>query len=199
VETKLCRTCGQVKSVADFQRRGEKWQPRCRACQKIAARRWYVGRTPEQEEAKRTRERGWYDRLTPEQQEARRQYDRSRMRHLDPSFIDYQRQWNKDHPGPAQARGNRRRARRRGAVGFHTSDEWKALQAAHGGLCAYCRLRPGVTKDHIVPLSRGGSDWIENIAPACRSCNARKRDLSVRDFVNEIQRRQSPEWRGLER
>jgi hypothetical protein len=79
----------------------------------------------------------------------------------------------------------RRRARRRGAVGFHTSDEWKALQAAHGGLCAYCRLRPGVTKDHIVPLSRGGSDWIENIAPACRSCNARKRDLSVRDFVNE--------------
>jgi 5-methylcytosine-specific restriction endonuclease McrA len=45
----------------------------------------------------------------------------------------------------------------------------------HGFACAYCG-KTGVilTKDHVRPISRGGSDGIENIAPACSSCNSSK-------------------------
>lgn len=45
--------------------------------------------------------------------------------------------------------------------------------------CAYCgdvHLR-GLTRDHIIPTSKGGGDIWQNVASACRSCNARKRDL----------------------
>ncbi|WP_408056991.1 HNH endonuclease [Streptomyces changanensis] len=38
-------------------------------------------------------------------------------------------------------------------------------------LCALCNSRPATTADHIVPLSRGGTNDIENLRPACGPCN----------------------------
>jgi 5-methylcytosine-specific restriction endonuclease McrA len=57
-----------------------------------------------------------------------------------------------------------------------------AVVGRDGGGCAYCRVPTvpgdsgprGRTLDHIVPLSKGGKDEIENVCCVCRSCNARK-------------------------
>ena len=46
-----------------------------------------------------------------------------------------------------------------------------------GRLCMYCgREFPeyGLTREHVVPLSRGGRDVWSNVVSACRSCNTRK-------------------------
>ncbi len=43
--------------------------------------------------------------------------------------------------------------------------------------CAYCGTvapHSGLTRDHIVPLSRGGKDQWMNVVAACKSCNSRK-------------------------
>lgn len=42
--------------------------------------------------------------------------------------------------------------------------------------CHYCRRRPGVTKDHIVPKALGGTNHSWNIVPACQKCNGIKGD-----------------------
>ncbi|MEL7500044.1 MAG: HNH endonuclease signature motif containing protein [Planctomycetota bacterium] len=45
--------------------------------------------------------------------------------------------------------------------------------------CVYCDLRisgPSMTVDHVVPLSRGGSDIESNRVWACRTCNQFKAD-----------------------
>lgn len=46
------------------------------------------------------------------------------------------------------------------------------------GICVYCEKTlesyHEVTYDHVVPLSRGGSNGWENIVSACTSCNNRK-------------------------
>ncbi|MEZ4769529.1 MAG: HNH endonuclease signature motif containing protein [Caldilineales bacterium] len=52
-----------------------------------------------------------------------------------------------------------------------------ALRALH--VCEYCRAPEAVFNlafevEHIVPLSRGGSDETDNLALACRSCNLYK-------------------------
>lgn len=48
--------------------------------------------------------------------------------------------------------------------------------------CVYCGNRAGCI-DHIVALVCGGRHDPENLAAACRSCNARKRSKSLLHFL----------------
>jgi 5-methylcytosine-specific restriction endonuclease McrA len=68
----------------------------------------------------------------------------------------------------------RRRARSATGRGL-TKAEWEAQIEVFAGACGYClRADVPMTKDHVIPLARGGAHEIENIAPACRDCNEKK-------------------------
>lgn len=72
---------------------------------------------------------------------------------------------------------NKRNRDLRTAVGSHTFGEWENLKAQYNWTCPCCKIRePKVvlTQDHIIPVSKGGSNNIENIQPLCRSCNSKK-------------------------
>lgn len=48
------------------------------------------------------------------------------------------------------------------------------------GRCHYCggSFAPGeLTMDHLVPVSRGGKASRNNVVPACKECNSRKKYL----------------------
>lgn len=52
-----------------------------------------------------------------------------------------------------------------------------ALFARDAQLCMYCGheySRPHLTRDHVLPLSKGGRDTWENVVTACFQCNSRK-------------------------
>jgi 5-methylcytosine-specific restriction endonuclease McrA len=56
-----------------------------------------------------------------------------------------------------------------------TLAEWEEIKATHGHACVYCgRTDRPLTRDHVIPLSKGGHHTKENILPACRSCNSRR-------------------------
>ncbi len=79
-------------------------------------------------------------------------------------------------------RNNRHRFRKADAAGAHTLTQWHARVDYCGWRCRYCGISltaTSLTKDHVIPLSKGGSDWPSNLVPSCRSCNSRKKDRRV--------------------
>lgn len=76
------------------------------------------------------------------------------------------------------------KARKKGAKGNHTLQEWLELKKQCDYTCQICGLREPfenqhsefLTEDHIISLNKGGTDYIENIQPLCHSCNGRKGD-----------------------
>ena len=85
------------------------------------------------------------------------------------------------------------------------SNRWKQHSLAHlqgDPDCAYCGLRPATSVDHILPLSKGGMMWdCANHAPACRTCNSKKKDKtwstqpgSARQTIDIPTKKKQPEW-----
>jgi len=56
----------------------------------------------------------------------------------------------------------------------HTKQEWEALKEKCNHSCLYCGSTKSLSKDHIIPLSKKGTDEISNIQPLCQSCNSKK-------------------------
>lgn len=53
--------------------------------------------------------------------------------------------------------------------------DWDALRIYYGNVCAYCgHEEERLTRDHIVPFSKGGRGTITNICLSCEWCNSRK-------------------------
>lgn len=90
------------------------------------------------------------------------------------------------------ARAARYAKRRRGRVAAADNDltpeQWATLQAVWGG-CAYCGAtdRP-LQRDCIQPISRGGRYTLDNVAPACASCNASKCNDEVTGWLRRTRR-----------
>lgn len=81
---------------------------------------------------------------------------------------------------------SRYKFQRRGVIGSHTMIEWETLKAQYNWSCPCCgKSEPTITltQDHIVPVSKGGSDNIENIQPLCPPCNSRKHAKLIPKYI----------------
>ena len=133
--------------------------------------------------------------------------DRARSRHPSPEamerlkkyWYDYKRrpdvmerarkhtrEWQKRNPEQHRIATQVRRARTRGNGGSFTKEEWVSVCEKYGNMCLRCGKKTILTIDHVVPLVLGGSNYIENIQPLCKSCNSKKGE-SVIDYRNLAQ------------
>lgn len=80
-----------------------------------------------------------------------------------------------------QRAGNRRRHGRKMAGGGVSVAEYRELREMYGGICAYCP-NTADTMDHVTPLSRGGLHHVDNLVPACRSCNYEKHASTLAEW-----------------
>ena len=111
----------------------------------------------------------------------RRHYERNRD-----EVIARSEKWAEDNPervrlAKADNRRKRRAAKHASPGGF-SAEEFKALCESYDNKCLACGdTEATLEADHVVPLTRGGTDDIGNIQPLCGSCN-RKEFVSIIDY-----------------
>ncbi|MFP5226882.1 MAG: HNH endonuclease, partial [Acidobacteriota bacterium] len=88
----------------------------------------------------------------------------------------------------------RRETLRKGGA-RHSVDEVAEIVQLQENRCFYCNLlfdgtRGQATKDHLLPVTSGGTDWALNIVIACRRCNARRGNIPFRTYCTLLSPRQ---------
>jgi 5-methylcytosine-specific restriction protein A len=76
-----------------------------------------------------------------------------------------------EHTDPRRMKREREKARV-----LRQTPWWK--QKIANGICHHCgqKFKPTeLTMDHLVPLARGGLSTKNNLVPACKECNAKKK------------------------
>jgi len=91
---------------------------------------------------------------------------------------------------PKGQRAGRRSDREAAAAGLSGRQRRRLRQRwiARGVGCAFCD-GAAETVDHVIPLSRGGSNFEGNLLPACRRCNSARSDLLISEWRHGGRRR----------
>ncbi len=103
-----------------------------------------------------------------------------------PAYIARAKVWLAEHPEGRRQLVRKRRALAAGAGSTVTARQVREVFESFGHRCAYC-LRYDATKlsvDHVLAISKGGHDVIENIVPACMPCNLDKNARGVLYMLN---------------
>lgn len=200
VDTKVCGTCGIEKSVNDFYKRGGKPRSYCKSCSNSGSKDY---RTRNSEKVKKKKKEYYEENKTEVLSKHKQYYSENRDKKL--AYAAGYREEHKEEIAEKRKdhykrnkervlkinaayrrseRGKsiknicnaRRRASQKNAEGSFSLSEWETRLSEFDSKCAYCGSAEDIQKDHFVALNSGGTNNIENIVPACSSCNASKQD-----------------------
>lgn len=190
---KLCKACHAnlpPEAFSPDKRSRDGLQSRCKACRTTYQRQYRLAHPEKTQEinarsyarhadkrrayqrayARRNRaaRKAYMQRWSAENAERRRDYHRNYRKRNSARIREYER--HRDH----LERTNH------ADLGV---DDWPAIKAMWGERCVYCYSQGGLEMEHVIPVSNGGGHTWDNVVPACRSCNARKKDRTLLTFL----------------
>ncbi len=180
-DAKRCRKCGIEKTLDNFYRNlrmRDGHLNHCKPCHNASGKRYYLATA----EARRSYSRSYYAANKETQQAVNRKWNEANLE----KRRAHRAKWRKTNPAQVRRLSAIRKARVKNAEGTHTSEELEQMYVSQAGLCAYCevRLPTDFHLDHMTPISRGGrNDWT-NLALTCPTCNLRKNDKTVIEFLD---------------
>ena len=90
------------------------------------------------------------------------------------------------------------RLRRAKVEGSYTVGEWYERLLEYDNRCVYCGAAAEdtpegrLTPDHLIPIVRGGTGYVDNLVPACLQCNLEKNRMTADEFFESIDKGLEP-------
>lgn len=194
-ETKVCRDCGEEKFASEFtvdRSRKDGLNPYCKTCTAARSAAW-SNANKEKRAAKGAEYRAahkeeiaarmadWYE-TNKERIVARmaEYYLENREK-----ILTKNAEWARANPEKVAALNSNRRAFRQSTPGIHTAGDIQAQYERQKGHCYWCNCQVDdeYHVDHVVPLSKGGSNWPSNLVVACPTCNSSKHAKHPMDYA----------------
>ena len=213
--TKVCTKCGRtLPATVDFFRRDAAKRdglgPRCKECRASSDAAYYAGHREERlayyaadYAAHREEHRAWtaaHNAAHPEENRKRAaawaaahpEEHRAHGAVYNAAHREERRIGSAAHYAShieeSRARCHNRRARLLSAPGTHTAADVAAQYLRQHGRCYWCGERVGKEyhRDHVFPVTKGGSNGRENLVIACPTCNLSKGAKLPHEFSDRL-------------
>ena len=197
---KNCVKCGKEKEYDNFyiDKRSSNIHPIsiCKECKLMENRDWY-----KRNRFKRIKQIYEYLKLHPSiLEKAKKKYQKSEKGKV--YFKEWQRKFRLNYPeivkGYEKKRNQTDKRRQQMRIknytrralkkegGSFTVEEFYQKLVECNFRCHYCKIEltpENISRDHLIPLSKGGINIISNIVPCCMSCNSRKGIKEYNNFI----------------
>jgi len=176
--TKLeCISCKEIKVSGEFYKNKANKSGHSGACKecKIIYQQWHRDNKLDKDSNKEYQKK-WATKYRKENPEKHREATSRWAKNNRDKVNIMAKRWKQNNPEKIAHIKANRYAREKGAKGSHTLAEWLSVLIGEDYKCVMCGIRGRLTKDHIIPLNKQGTNYIWNIQPLCFSCNASKGD-----------------------
>ncbi|QOD65824.1 HNH endonuclease [Ochrobactrum sp. MT180101] len=163
----------------------------CAECQYLHRLRWKADNPEKEKESRLLSVRAWVERNPERKKELARKSNAKPD--VSANNVARAKKWNENNPDRAReirlVSDRNRRALKRGSMGAHTKDDVAAILIRQRHRCAECgasvRKKNYRHVDHIVPLSKGGTNWPWNLQVLCPPCNLHNAAKDPIDFAQQ--------------
>lgn len=184
---KICSKCKTKKTLDNFYKNQKNGLPvawckscyktskrkiiKCESCLKLAS---FHGKNL----CKNCYEKFWR-KQNPEKTKIRWRNNRIKYKKY---YCDYKKKYQKTNRELFKIYRHKSECKKLGIIGSFNLKEWKKIKENHNFCCARCgekepflnQFYPLLTIDHIIPINKGGNNFISNIQPLCLRCNSIK-------------------------
>ncbi len=200
MQQKTCKKCNIEKEITEFhkEKRGKYGvRSKCKKCAAEYKAQYCQANIERIAEYKKLYKQANIERIAEymkqwreDNKERIQQYYEENKEHI----LEQTKQYFQTPEGKAVAKAGRqnRRALVRNAQGSHTGKQVLELFDKQKGICVYCKTKlyksgnNGFHADHIMPLSKGGSNNVSNIQLLCPRCNLSKHNKLPEEYAQRF-------------
>jgi len=197
--TKACSKCHKVKAYSEFykdKRAVDGLKSECNFCHYIQSKRYRLSfkailsaeryRKSERGQAIRKAwaqsEKGQFRRKSPEGKAIQKTYRQS-----DAGKEVQKKYWRSEKGKSCRARSkSKRRSKIKLVNNDLTLQQWQEILLVQENSCTICKINfneKPATRDHIVPVSKGGGLTKGNVQALCQSCNSSKGNKTMKEYM----------------
>jgi len=174
---KTCPSCSSILPRSSFYRNKTKpdgLSALCKRCQWNSTKAWrdrHASYAASQKPHSRKRFKAWKAAHPERHAESRERYAATHHKEI----LESNKRWLDKRPAKRLEYRHRRRSLEVLAAGsgYTTAQHIEWRWQMYGGKCWICG-GDADELDHVIPLTKGGSNWPANLRPACKHCNTKK-------------------------